>query len=158
MTWTAIIIIAVLVCICIAISEAGDDQAKSSAAALEQQRQDSIAHQGRAERERREQFAARRPEALSQLFKEEFPNFRDAFTYGRCQQVLNWYGNRGEEAARAANMNEPARADRLLGMLFAREVAPLFSEEFTKFAESEPEKVWRIFTMCLEASAVRAQG
>lgn len=155
--WVWIIVIAVLVCICAAVADANDSQEKNLAATLEQQKQETQANQARIESDRREQFAAKRPEALAQLLKEEFPQHKDDFTYGRCQRMLTWYTDRGQEAARTAKNKEPDRADRLMGMLFAREIATIFSAAFATLSEAEPANTWSTIVMCIEASELRAQ-
>ncbi|GGE20126.1 hypothetical protein GCM10011390_44220 [Aureimonas endophytica] len=72
--------------------------------------------------------------------------------------MIAWFSERGKTAIDAAHEREPDRAERLLGMLYAREVASIFSPEFQQMIEAQPEQAWRTIRMCMDASLVRAQA
>lgn len=156
--WLLIAVVLVLICVCVAAASSEEEQQKATTE--ERQRQDAQAQVAlkQLEEERRTRIAARRPEVLALTLKEEFPPFQAEFTYGRCQHLLTWFDDAGRSAMAKAKATEPQRADRLLGMLFAREVAPVFSAPFAAFAEADPENTWRTLMMCIETTKVRVEA
>lgn len=167
--WIAVIIIVVLICVCIAIANASEEQNKQSEKLINEQKSQSKAllneqksankkNQLILEQKALDQFRAKFPSSLSENLKEEFPEHSAVFTYGRCQNFIKWYDDRAQPAMEKARETKLDRADRLLGMLFIREFASDFSQEFADAANAEPERFWRTIVLCVEAAAVRAKG
>lgn len=156
--WLVLAVGLILMCICAAAASSEDEQAKASALAREQQANEAREALKQRARELDRQRAARRPEALSLVLKEEFPSFRNDFTYSRCQYLLSWFQDAGQVAIEQARAEAPGDADRTLGLLFARTVAPTFSAAYADHALAQPAQTWRTVRMCIESSRVRVEA